>query len=219
MMESVQTIPHFSVSAEVDAQQLLNLYNSLKPQDKSAAQVRVTLTDLLLKALTLALQAVPEANASWTNDTIKSHSSIDLALAISTDRGVVAPVMRDIGRKTLAEIVAKRYDLVERARRGRLAIADLEGGVGALTNLGMYEVDDFQAIITPGQSFILATGRIRERPWVEKTMVIRPTIRLTRSMDHRVADGVTAARLLTRISEIIAAPISIVANLSELLPK
>lgn len=104
-------------------------------------------------------------------------------------------------------MIARRHDLAERARQSQLTLGDLEGAVGTLSNLGMYGVDRFQAIIAPGQSFILAVGRIRNRPWVDgSALVVRPVFSLTLSVDHRLADGADAAALLTRIAETIEDP-------------
>jgi pyruvate dehydrogenase E2 component (dihydrolipoamide acetyltransferase) len=113
----------------------------------------------------------------------------------------------------LVKLVTGRAELAEKARQSRLTFADLEGGVGTLSNLGMYRIDRFEGIISPGQSFILAAGKLRNRPWVEDTsLLIRPTIILNLSVDHRVADGATAAVFLERIAEIIENPYRVLWN-------
>jgi pyruvate dehydrogenase E2 component (dihydrolipoamide acetyltransferase) len=206
MVESVRTIPHFSVSLEVNAEKLVALYESLKELVEPAAGSKLTYTDLLLKALALALTNSPEMNATWEEGAIRRRTEIDLGLAIATEHGVAAPVLRGVDRLPLGQIVVRRAELAEKARQSRLALSDLEGGVGTLSNLGMYRVDRFQAIINPGQSFIVAVGKVRNRPWVDTALVIKPTIVFNVSVDHRVADGTMAAIFLERIAEVVENP-------------
>jgi pyruvate dehydrogenase E2 component (dihydrolipoamide acetyltransferase) len=171
------------------------------------AGVKITVTDLLLKALGLALAETSEMRTVWDEGNGPTAAAVDLGLAIASERGVVAPVIRNVGGLDIIEIVRWRQAATEKARGGRLSLADLEGGVGTLSNLGMYRVDHFQAIISPGQSFILAAGKIAHRPWVEKgVLIVAPTVTLTLSVDHRVADGALAAQFLERIAEIIENP-------------
>jgi pyruvate dehydrogenase E2 component (dihydrolipoamide acetyltransferase) len=203
---SVQTIPTFSVAAEVNAENLIALHESFKPSLAQAGGVKVTITDLLLMVLAQTFKSHPELNATWAGNTISTHTSVDLALAVATPKGVVAPVIRNLGSTDLRAMVARRSELVERARAGKLSLADLEGGVGTLSNLGMYRVDHFQAIITPGQSSILAVGQIRKRPWVNETLTVKPTVMLNLTVDHRVTDGATGAAFLTKLVELIENP-------------
>jgi pyruvate dehydrogenase E2 component (dihydrolipoamide acetyltransferase) len=206
MTESVRTIPAFSVSLEVNAQKFVSLYHDVSEPIGKSAGAKLTYTDLLFRALALALAGTPAMNAVW-EDEVRPRSRIILGLAVATDRGVVAPVLADVEKLPLVQLIARRGALTERARQSRLSFADLEGGVGTLSNLGMYRVDRFEGIITPGQSFILAAGKLRERPWVEdKSLVVRPTVVLNLSVDHRVADGAVAAAFLERIAEIIENP-------------
>jgi pyruvate dehydrogenase E2 component (dihydrolipoamide acetyltransferase) len=206
MLESVRTIPHFSVSAEVNAEKLVALYESLREPLERAAGSKLTYTDLLLKALALALANAPEMNATWEEGSIRRRTEIDLGLAIATEHGVAAPVLRGVDGLPLRQLVVRRAELAEKARQSRLALSDLEGGVGTLSNLGMYRVDRFQAIISPGQSFIVAVGKLRNRPWVDTALVIKPTIVFNVSVDHRVADGALAAIFLERIAEVVENP-------------
>jgi len=216
MTKSIQTIPHFSVSAEVNAERLISLHESLKLPIEKASGLKLTFTDLLLKALGLALKETPEMNAVWEEGAINPRDTVDLGLAIATERGVVAPVVKNVDRLDLAEITRLRSELAEKARQSRLSLADLEGGVGTLSNLGMARVDHFQAIIIPGQSFVLAVGRIAKRPWVENTtLTVRPTVMLTLSVDHRVADGAAAAQFLGKVAEIVENPYRILRRQDE----
>ena len=209
MVESIRTIPAFSVSKEVNAEGFVALFESLRGPIQRSIGKSITYTDLLLKALALALAESPQMNSVWRDGAPEPSNSVNIALAVATERGVVAPVLTNADHAPLETLVAWRSDIAERSRQGRLALMDLEGGVGTLSNLGMYPIDQFEGLITPGQSFILSVGRLRNRPWVETSLVIKPTVILTLSVDHRVADGALAAKFLTRISEIIEHPYQI----------
>jgi pyruvate dehydrogenase E2 component (dihydrolipoamide acetyltransferase) len=200
---SIQTIPTFSVAAEVNAENLIALHESLK----QSMPAKVTITDLLLTIFAETFKSNPDLNAVWEKQSASPRTAVDLGLAVATPKGVVAPVLRNLGSGDLAALVTRRIDLVEKARAGRLAFTDLEGGVGTLSNLGMYRVDQFQAIITPGQSSILAVGQIRKRPWVDGTsLTVKPTVMLNLTVDHRVADGAIGAAFLTKMVELIENP-------------
>jgi pyruvate dehydrogenase E2 component (dihydrolipoamide acetyltransferase) len=212
MTESVRTIPAFSVSLEVAAHKLVSLYHDLSEPISRSAGTKLTYTDLLFRALALSLANVPAMNAVWEGE-VRRRSQVILGLAVATDRGVVAPVLADPDRLSLPQLITRRVTLTDKARQSRLSFVDLEGGVGTLSNLGMYRVDRFEGIITPGQSFILAAGKLRERPWVEeKAVVVRPTVILNLSVDHRVADGAVAATFLERIAEVIENPYRVLWN-------
>ncbi len=207
MLESVQTIPHFTVSVEANAEVLLARLESLKGTAKDSTGVKLTVTDLLLKALAMGLIEVPGMNAAWKEGEIRPCNGVNLALAAATEEGVVGPVIHDVDKLEVGTIAQRRSDLVDKARRRRLSLRDLEGGVGTLSNLGMYQIDQFQAIITPGQSFVLAVGQIRQRPWVEgAALTVRPTIILSLSVDHRVADGAVGAEFIRKVANLIEHP-------------
>jgi pyruvate dehydrogenase E2 component (dihydrolipoamide acetyltransferase) len=207
LTQSIQTIPHFSLSVEVCADKLTALHQSLKSAAPQQTGPKITVTDLLLKTLGLALAEVPAMRAMWEDGNLRPVEAIDLGLAIAADSGVVAPVIRNVAKLPIAQIARWRNDVAEKARGGRLALTDLEGGIGTLSNLGMYRVTQFQAIISPGQSFILAVGKIENRPWVEgRGLIVTETMNLTLSVDHRVADGAVAARFLESIATVIENP-------------
>lgn len=207
LTQSIQTIPHLSVAAEVNAKELIALRENLKGPIQQKSNLKLTITDLLLKALGLALEETPGLLAVWEGGTPRAYSGCDLGLAIATDKGVAAPVIRGVDGLDLVEVGRRRSEATEKARAGRLSLTDLEGGIGTLSNLGMYRVDQFQALITPGQSFILAAGKIDNRPWVDKgALTVSPTLRLNLSVDHRVADGALAAQFLGAIAELIENP-------------
>jgi pyruvate dehydrogenase E2 component (dihydrolipoyllysine-residue acetyltransferase) len=206
MTRSIQNIPHFSLNLEVEATQLIALRGSLSKEVEEATGSKLTLTDLLLKGIGVALSEAPEFNAVWEEGTVKPRNTVDIGLAITTDRGVVAPVIRNVDKINFAEIASFRSEMSKKAARKALSLNELEGGIGTLSNLGMYRVDWFQAIISPGQSFILAVGKARNRPWIEATVVVRPTVILNLCVDHRVVDGAMAASFLGKVAEIIENP-------------
>ena len=166
---------------------------------------KLTVTDLLLVLFARSLKSSPEVNATWEDNAVRHQALVNVGLAVATEKGVVAPVIRDVDVLDLQALVKQRAEIVEKTRHGRLSLTDLEGGVGTLSNLGIYRVDHFQAIISPGQSSILAVGQIRNRPWVDKQLMIKPTVMLNLTVDHRVADGAAAAVFLGKIAELIEA--------------
>ena len=206
MVESITTIPAFSVSVEVNAERLVALYESHKDLVKQTTGVKLTYTDLILKALSLSLVSTPNMNSVWHNGALLQHTDVHLALAVATNRGVVAPVLMNVDRLLLQELAIRRSEIAERTRQHKLTLPDLEGAIGTLSNLGMYNVDRFEGIISPGQTFILAVGRLRNRPWVDQSLVIKPTIILNLSVDHRAVDGAVAAVFLGRLADLIEQP-------------
>lgn len=210
MTESIQTIPAFSVSLEVNAAKLVDLYENLGDRFAHSTGTKLSYTDLLVKCLALALQDSAALNAVWSDDAPVPRPSIELNLAIATDSGVAAPIMRSLESASLQQIAGSRVAITKKAREGHLSLSDLENGAGTLSNLGMYKVDSFAGIITPGQSFIVSVGRLARRPWVDTNrLTVQPTLHLTLSVDHRLADGVQAASFVGRIAELIEAPFAL----------
>jgi len=149
----------------------------------------------------------PLANATWEQGRIRLYREINVGVATAVDEGLVVPVIKGADELSLTEVAVARRELAKKATAGKLTLGEITGGTFTLTNLGMLGVDVFQAIINPPQSAILATGRIAERPVVEKgQVVVRPTIHLTLSVDHRVLDGATAARFLQNLQALIEDP-------------
>ena len=212
LTESIQTIPHFSLSLEIRADKLIALRESVKTQIEQQTGKKVTVTDFLLKALALACRETPQMCFVWKDGSAQKAAAIDLGLAIAADSGLVAPLFRNPAGMDLAALARRRTELIEMSRVGRLSLADLEGGIGTLSNLGGFRVDRFNAIINPGQTFILAAGKIAQRPWVEAGgLFAAHTLNLTLSVDHRVADGALAAQFLEKIAAGIEDPGRLVA--------
>lgn len=206
MVKSITTIPAFSVSVEVNAEQLVALYSNVGESIGKAANAKLTYTDLLIQALTIALSETPQMNTLWAEGAFSPLSGVSLGLAVATDRGVVAPTLKGLDQLSLQQIVSRRQDLTARARQSKLTLEDMEGASGTLSNLGMYRVDQFQGIISPDQTFILAVGKLNKRPWVDEVLTVKPTVILNLSVDHRVADGAVAAEFLQRITDVLENP-------------
>jgi pyruvate dehydrogenase E2 component (dihydrolipoamide acetyltransferase) len=200
--QSWTSIPHFFVTREVDATALNQTKEQLRAAALSTDAPRVTHTDLLVALVARVLAKHPRLNASWSEETVRENHNINIGLAMAVDEGVVAPVLANADRVPLAQIAAHRKDLADRARSGKLRPQDLSSGTFTISNLGMFNVDAFTAIIIAPQAAILAVGRIADRvvPRNGKAVVC-PMISLTLSVDHRVADGARAALFLDDLAQ------------------
>ena len=210
LTSSKQTVPHFYVkrSARIDA--LLRLraeLNDVSPQ-------RISVNDLVIRAVAAAHVAVPEANVIWTDEAMRSFDSVDIGVAIASERGLVTPVLRNVQDAAPGGVARKVHELVEQANAGRLAQRDLEGGAITVTNLGMYGVEEFAAIINPPQSAILAVGAGVKRPLViedevdgEDKVEVATVVNLVLSVDHRAIDGALAARWMATLVDIVEKPL------------
>lgn len=207
LTNSFTTVPHFYLRVEVDASGLVAWREKLLPEIEASTGVRLTFTDLLILLVARTLAKHPRLNASWEDGLIRPAKEIHLGVATAVEEGLLVPVIKNADRKGLAEIAQERSRLAQKAQAGKLGVVDLEGGTFTLTNLGMFGVDDFDAIINPPQSAILAVGRIAERVVAEEgQMVVKPTLRFSLSIDHRVLDGALAARFLTDLKDLTEAP-------------
>jgi pyruvate dehydrogenase E2 component (dihydrolipoamide acetyltransferase) len=209
--QSWTTVPHFFVVREVDAGALNEARQKLGPEVEKARGVKLTHSDLLVAIVARVLQKHSRMNASWTGAGVRAIADINIGLAMAVDDGVVAPVIPNADKAKLAEIAVQRRDLSERARGGKLRPTDLTGGTFTISNLGMFGVDAFTAIIIPPQAAILAVGAIADRVvpvgvGAEARPGIRPMITLTLSSDHRVVDGARAAEFMRDLAEAIRDP-------------
>ena len=201
------TVPHFFVVREVDAGALNEARQKLGAEIEALCGLKLTHTDILAALVARALRKHPRMNASWTGEGVRVNAKINIGLAIAVEDGVVAPVIHDADKSKLDEIAAQRRDLTERARSGKLRQADITGGTFTISNLGMFGVDAFTAIIIPTQAAILAVGRIADRVVpVESRPGVRPMMTLTLSCDHRVVDGARSAEFLRDLVEAIGNP-------------
>jgi pyruvate dehydrogenase E2 component (dihydrolipoamide acetyltransferase) len=205
--QSWTTVPHFFVSRDVDASALNQFREHVVAEIERTHSVRVTHTDILVALVAKTLLKHPRLNASWTAEGLRLHQHVNIGIAIAVNDGVVAAVVPNAQSAALAEIARQRRDIAERARAGKLRPTDIADATFTISNLGMYKVDAFSAIITPPQAAILAVGAIADRVVaVEGRPEIRPMMTLTLSADHRVVDGARAAMFLADLVEAIRNP-------------
>jgi pyruvate dehydrogenase E2 component (dihydrolipoamide acetyltransferase) len=201
------SVPHFFVVRELDATGLLAYHQAHRAEFGRSRNVKVTLTDLFVAIAARAVRKHARMNASWVDNGVRLNADVNVALAIATPDGVVAPVIHKADTLGLAEIATRRLDLAARAQERRLQPPDLVGGTFAISNLGMYEVDAFTAIIVPPQAAILAIGAIADRVIaVDGRPAVRPTATLTLSADHRVVDGARAAMFMQELCAMLRDP-------------
>ncbi|HEY6766163.1 MAG TPA: dihydrolipoamide acetyltransferase family protein [Candidatus Sulfotelmatobacter sp.] len=205
--QSWTSVPHFFVSRDIDASALNQLREQILAEIESSHRVRVTHTDLLVALVARILVKHPRLNATWTAGGIRIHEHVNIGVAVAINDGVVAAVIPNAQSSSLADIARQRRGVADRAREGKLRPADIADATFTISNLGMYQVDAFSAIITPPQAAILAVGAITDRVIaVEGKPAVRPMMTLTLSADHRVADGARAAMFLNDLAEAIRAP-------------
>ncbi len=208
MTQSMQDAPHFYVTTEVDMSEAVRLRTSLKLSDRVLAEV--TYTHLLVKAVSVALQRHPRANATIAKDARVLKKDINIGIAVALEDGLMVAVLRNCEARTLLEIADESRSLVDRVRNGNPRPEDLTGGTFTISNLGMYPIEHFTAVINSPQSAILATGAIKERPVVrDGQVVISRTMMVTLSCDHRVLDGAVGAEFLTELKELLENPVGL----------
>jgi pyruvate dehydrogenase E2 component (dihydrolipoamide acetyltransferase) len=209
MGEAKREIPHFYASADIAMDEAVRLKEALVALEAEYADL--TYTHILVKAAGLALRRVPELNGSYDGDAMVLHDAVNVGVATAIDDGLVVPVIRNCDREPLAAIARQARGLLERARSGRFAGDDLSGGTFTLSNLGMFPVSQFAAVINPPQAAILAVGAIREVPVVQDGAVVPGrTMTVTLSCDHRIIDGVLAARFLRELKTLLENPLALV---------
>jgi pyruvate dehydrogenase E2 component (dihydrolipoamide acetyltransferase) len=205
--QSWTTVPHFFLVREIDASAIMAARQQLAPAIETTNGVKLTHTDLLIALVARVLAKHPRLNSSWSEGSIRLNSEINIGVAMAVDGGAVAAVIHKADRTKLGDIAVQRRDLTERARTGRLRPSDISGATFTISNLGMYSVDAFSAIINPPQAAILAVGRIADRVVpVDRQPGIRPIMILTLSCDHRVTDGAKAATFLNDVAEAFGKP-------------
>lgn len=200
------TVPHFFLLREVHAGGLVEWLE----EHRLRFQVEVTYTDLLIRLAGVALRAHPRLNARWEDGKIAFSDAVNIGMAVATEEGLIVPVIHGADRLPVGEIARRRADLVARARAGRLRPDDITGGTFTISNLGMYGIDAFTAVINAGQAAILGVGRIAGRVVpVEDQPVARPMLTLSLSCDHRVVDGVRGAQFLDTLAGLIEEPVGL----------
>jgi pyruvate dehydrogenase E2 component (dihydrolipoamide acetyltransferase) len=212
LTEAKQTVPHFYLRREIRLDALMAFRSQLNKQ-LEARGVKLSVNDFIIKACANALQAVPDANAVWAGDRIIRLKPSDVAVAVAVDGGLFTPVLQDADRKSLSSLSAEMKDLAGRARDGKLKPHEYVGGSFAISNLGMFGIENFDAVINPPHGAILAVGAGVKKPVVGKDgeLAVATVMSVTLSVDHRVIDGALGAQLLQAIVDNLEAPMLMLA--------
>ena len=206
-VRSKQEKPHFYVSSEIDMTRAMELRVQVNEALESQG-IRVSVNDLIIRACIDALKTYPKFNAFFEEDSIRMNDTINVGVAISLDEGLIVPAIMDCGEKSLTEIAQASKDLVERSNSGALHPQEYTGGTFAISNLGMYDVTSFVAIIQPPQTAVLAVGTVAKRPVVRGDhLAVAQTMNATLSADHRIVDGAEGAQFLVEVKRLLENPI------------
>jgi pyruvate dehydrogenase E2 component (dihydrolipoamide acetyltransferase) len=208
MLESKQTVPHFYLTVDLEIDALLAARQAINAvAEKKGAKVSVN--DMIIKACAKALRDHPECNASWTEEEMVQYGAVDISVAVATDRGLITPIVRNADMKGLGQIATEMKDLAARAKIGKLKLEEFQGGGFTISNLGMFGINSFAAIINPPQAMILAVGVGEERAVVRKgQVVVRNMMSCTLAVDHRVVDGAMGAQFLQTLRAYVEQPAS-----------
>ena len=210
LTEAKQTIPHIYLTVDVRLDALLKLRGELN-KSLEADGVKLSVNDLLIKALARALQRVPKCNVSFQGDTLLQFTRQDISVAVAAPSGLITPIIRDAGRKRLAEISTEMKALANKAKDGKLQPHEFQGGTASLSNLGMFGTKQFDAVINPPQAMILAVGAGEQRPWViDGALGIATVMSVTGSFDHRAIDGADGAQLMEAFKSLVENPMGLV---------
>ncbi len=207
LLESKQTVPHFYLTVECQLDNLLKARQQIN--DKADGKFKVSVNDIIIKASAMALQAYPAANVSWTDAAVLQYKHSDISVAVATPNGLITPIIKKAEEKGLRQISEEMKDLASRARDGKLKPEEFQGGTFSISNLGMFGVSEFAAIVNPPQSCILAVGGGEQKPVVvDGAVQIRTIMKVTLSTDHRSVDGAVGAEFLQYFKKYIEDPIS-----------
>jgi pyruvate dehydrogenase E2 component (dihydrolipoamide acetyltransferase) len=209
LTESIQQTPHFFLTRSVEVDALLALRGDINRSLASGGEeLKVSVNDLLVRACAVALRDNPEVNVSWAGDRILRHLHVNIGVAVATDGGLIVPVIRDADRKSVSEIAHEARALIDKARAGRLTTQDFTGGTFTISNLGMYGIEHFTAIINPPEAALLAVGGARAQPVAAgEEVVVRQVMKLTLAIDHRPLDGASGAQFLQKLAAILENPL------------
>jgi pyruvate dehydrogenase E2 component (dihydrolipoamide acetyltransferase) len=205
MAVSKQTVPHFYLTIDCEIDELLRIRSELNAKSDD---YRISMNDFVIRAAALALRQVPAANASWSAEAILQWETVDIAVAVALDDGLITPIVKQADRKGLATIASETRDLVARARAGKLKLEEFQGGTFSISNLGMFGVRDFAAVINPPHGGILAVGSGEQRPVVKNgALAVATVMTCTLSCDHRAVDGAIGARFLAAFKKLVEDPL------------
>jgi pyruvate dehydrogenase E2 component (dihydrolipoamide acetyltransferase) len=212
LSESKQNVPHFYVSMDIELDALLALrgqLNAASPKDGAGA-FKLSVNDMVIKAAAVTLRRLPKVNASWTDDATILYDDVDISVAVSIPDGLITPIIRKADQKGLVAISSEMKDLAARAKAGKLKPEEFQGGGFSISNMGMYGVRDFAAIINPPQAGILAVSAGEQRPVVKDgALAIATVMTCTLSVDHRIVDGALAAEWIAEFKRIVENPLSL----------
>ena len=215
LTESKQSVPHFYLTIDVDAGPLAALREKVNAEQPKEGEhpTKVSLNDLLIKACALGLALVPECNATYTPDAILIHRRVDISVAVAVADGLVTPVVRDADKKSVAAISREVRELAARAKGKKLKPEEMQNGTFSISNLGMFGIDEFSAVINPPEGAILAVGRVRDEPVVHEGQIVAgKRLAMTLSCDHRVVDGAVGAAFLAELRALLEHPMRVLAG-------
>jgi pyruvate dehydrogenase E2 component (dihydrolipoamide acetyltransferase) len=206
LTESKQTVPHFYLTVDCEIDELLKFRGEL---NRKSDAYRISVNDFVIRAAALALRRVPAANASWSDEAILLWDTVDIAVAVALEDGLITPIVKNADRKGLATIATETKDLAARARAGKLKLEEFQGGTFSISNLGMFGVRDFAAVINPPHGGILAVGAGEQRPVVKNAaLAIATVMSCTLSCDHRAVDGAVGAQFLAAFKKLVEDPLT-----------
>lgn len=207
LLESKQTVPHFYLSVECNVDKLLDVREDINKSFVEDIKTKISVNDFIILAVAKALKAVPDANASWADSAIRYYNNVDVAVAVAIEGGLITPIVRNADQKNILALSAELQQLIKKARDNKLTPEEFQGGSFSVSNLGMYGIKNFSAIINPPQSCILAIGASCKRPVIMGDQIKIATIMdVTLSSDHRVVDGAVGAKFLTAFKKFVESP-------------
>jgi pyruvate dehydrogenase E2 component (dihydrolipoamide acetyltransferase) len=211
LAQSMQEAPHIYLSVDVRLDALLKLRTDLNAS-LEARGIKLSVNDMLIKALALALEQVPQCNVSFAGDTLRQYHRADISVAVSIPGGLITPIVANAGAKSLSAIASEMNDLAARAKAGKLQPSEYQGGTASISNMGMMGIKQFTAVINPPQAMILAVGAGEKRPYiVDDALSVATVMTCTGSFDHRAIDGADGAQLMAAFKTLVEKPLGLVA--------
>ncbi|MCA1955835.1 dihydrolipoamide acetyltransferase family protein, partial [Zymomonas sp.] len=212
LTESKQNIPHIYLTVDVQMDALLKLRSELN-ESLTVQNIKISVNDMLIKAQALALKATPNVNVAFDGDQMLQFSQADISVAVSVEGGLITPILKQADTKSLSALSVEMKELIARAREGRLQPQEYQGGTSSISNMGMFGIKQFNAVINPPQASILAIGSGERRPWViDDAITIATVATITGSFDHRVIDGADAAAFMSAFKHLVEKPLGILAQ-------